>query len=261
VAAIASPAHGAASSCCGPFNEPGQIAVAPGGEHVYVSDPYVTLALRLDPATGTLSQIDSYDGGGALMTMSPDGRFLYQAPSYPPQHRAINVWSRDPATGALSIVGSWKAASFGQWEEIEISPDGGQLYVTDSQRDALTIVTTIPEALDLLAEAGLPQVGIMVDLWHLWDTPEIERHLRESVARFTGVHVSDWFADGRLDRALPGEGVSRTMELVGVLADAGWRGSLDVEIFGDATRPDSLWSLPVEEAARLAYAALTRVVP
>jgi sugar phosphate isomerase/epimerase len=33
-----------------------------------------------------------------------------------------------------------------------------------SQRDELTLVTTVPEAIDLLEEAGLPDVGIMVDL-------------------------------------------------------------------------------------------------
>ena len=65
-----------------------------------------------------------------------------------------------------------------------------------SQRDALTLVSTIPQTLELLYEAGLPDVGVMVDLWHVWDTPDIERHLAENVDRFTGVHVGDWFARG-----------------------------------------------------------------
>ena len=130
-----------------------------------------------------------------------------------------------------------------------------------SQRSALTIVTTIPEALELLDEAGLPQVGIMVDLWHLWDTPDVERHLREHVDRITGVHLSDWFAEPRPDRALPGQGISRTRELVTVLAEAGWAGAWDVEIFGDPDNPESFWSLPADEAARLAYGAVTGVVP
>jgi sugar phosphate isomerase/epimerase len=129
-----------------------------------------------------------------------------------------------------------------------------------SERDGLTIVTTIPETLELLAEAGLPDVGIMVDLWHLWDTPEVERHLAEQVGRITGIHVSDWFGDGRGDRALPGEGRSRTPELVTVLREAGWRGAWDVEIFGDPSRPDSLWALDVDEAARRAHAALAALV-
>jgi sugar phosphate isomerase/epimerase len=123
-----------------------------------------------------------------------------------------------------------------------------------SERDALTIVTTIPEALDLLDEAGLPQVGIMVDLWHLADTPEIERHLAENVDRITGVHVAEWFKEARDDRALPGE---RCAHLMRVLDEAGWRGAWDVEIFGDPERPDSLWALDVDEAARRAYAAVS----
>jgi sugar phosphate isomerase/epimerase len=125
-----------------------------------------------------------------------------------------------------------------------------------SQRNALTFVTTIPEALELLHEAGLPGVGVMVDLWHLADTPEIERHLTENIGRITGVHVSEWFGDGRGDRALPGEGVSRNRELITILRDAGWQGAWDVEIFGDPDSADSLWALGVDEAARRAYAAV-----
>ena len=46
-----------------------------------------------------------------------------------------------------------------------------------------------------------------------------------------------------------------------VLHEAGWRGAWDVEIFGDAEQPDSLWSLDVDEAARRAYAAVAAVAP
>ena len=37
----------------------------------------------------------------------------------------------------------------------------------------------------------------------------------------------------------------------------GWRGAWDVEIFGDPERPDSLWALDVDEAAKRAYAAVS----
>ena len=137
--------------------------------------------------------------------------------------------------------------------------------VHESERDALTLVTSIPEALELLEEADLPQVGIMVDLWHVWDTPTVEDDLRANAARISGVHVSDWFPPSRVGprrgRALPGQGVSRTRELVAVLAENGWKGSLDVEIFGDPDDPASFWSLPVEEAARRAYEAAAGVLP
>ncbi len=127
-----------------------------------------------------------------------------------------------------------------------------------SQRDQLTMVTTIPETLELLDEAGLPGVGIMIDLWHVGDTDDVERHLAENVDRISGVHVAERFPGGREDRDLPGE---RCAALMRVLNDAGWRGAWDVEIFGDPEQPDSLWSLDVEEAARRAFAAARAAGP
>ncbi len=129
-----------------------------------------------------------------------------------------------------------------------------------SQRDALSVVTSIPETLELLDEAGLPQVGVMLDLYHVWDTPTIEEDLRAHVGRFTGVHVSAWYADGRPERALPGTGVSRTRTLLAILVEAGWSRTVDVEIFGMPDDPKSFWALPVEEAARRAHTAAEQVV-
>ena len=125
-----------------------------------------------------------------------------------------------------------------------------------SERDSLTLITSIPEALELLDEAGLPNVGIMVDLWHLGTRRTSSATSPTTSTGSPGVHVASWFEAERGDRALPGEGVSRTAELMRVLRDAGWQGAWDVEIFGDPARPDSLWSLDVDEAARRAYAAI-----
>ncbi len=126
-----------------------------------------------------------------------------------------------------------------------------------SQREQLSLITTIPETLELLDEADLPNVGIMVDLWHLADTPEIERHLAENVDRITGVHVAEHVA-GAAERGLPRE---RCAELMAVLHDAGWRGAWDVEIFGVPGDPESFWALDVDEAARRAYSAIRAAAP
>ena len=130
------------------------------------------------------------------------------------------------------------------------------------QIHALSIVTSIPEALALLDEAGLDDVGVMIDLYHVWDTPDVVEHLRANAARVTGLHVADWPREpGRGDRLLPGEGNSRTHELVAALHEGGFDGYLDVEIFGDPDRPESIWALPVDEAARRAYVAAVGVAP
>jgi sugar phosphate isomerase/epimerase len=133
---------------------------------------------------------------------------------------------------ALVLAGLRRIAAAAEEAEVRL----GLEPIHASQRDDLTIVASIPEALDLLEEAAVPGVGIMVDLWHLAETTNVEQDLRDHVPRITGVHVADWFDGARDDRALPGEGVSRTGELMRVLHEAGWRGAWDVEIFGDPER-------------------------
>ena len=50
------------------------------------------------------------------------------------------------------------------------------------------------------------------------------------------------------------EPAGRAAEIVTALRVAGWDGTLDVEIF---STPDAFWSLPVDEAARRAYVAVS----
>ncbi|HLG09152.1 MAG TPA: sugar phosphate isomerase/epimerase [Gaiellaceae bacterium] len=129
-----------------------------------------------------------------------------------------------------------------------------------SQRDTVSFVNSIADALALLGEAGLDGVGVMADTYNLWE--ETAAALAASASRVTGLHVADVpMEPRRTDRVLPGEGGSHSAELVHSLTGAGWDGFLDVEIF---STPDLFWSLPVGEAARRAYAAarsLLQTVP
>ena len=121
------------------------------------------------------------------------------------------------------------------------------------QHDTVSFVNTVADAVLLLDEAGLDDVGVMVDTYNLWhERPEAVAVL---VDRVTGLHVADEPADlERTDRVLPGEGGRRSADIVNALVDAGWGGYLDVEIFSS---PDRFWGLPVDEAARRAYAAVS----
>jgi sugar phosphate isomerase/epimerase len=122
-----------------------------------------------------------------------------------------------------------------------------------AQHELVSFVNTVADALALLDEAGLPQVGIMADTYNLWhDEPPA---LAAVAGRITGLHVADEPAEpGRTDRVLPGEGGARSTEHVRALRRAGWDGYLDVEVF---STPDRFWGLPVDEAARRAHAAAT----
>jgi sugar phosphate isomerase/epimerase len=126
-----------------------------------------------------------------------------------------------------------------------------------AQHDTVSFVNTVADALALLEQAGLDDVGIMVDTYNLWhERPEA---IAAIAPRATGLHVADEPPDlTRTDRVLPGEGGTRSTEQVQALVAAGWSGYVDVEIF---STPDRFWGLPVEEAARRAHAAASRIRP
>jgi sugar phosphate isomerase/epimerase len=124
------------------------------------------------------------------------------------------------------------------------------------QRDTVSFVNSIVGAIALLDDAGLDDVGVMADTYNLWHVPldDVRRH----AGRVTGLHVADEPTEpSRTDRVLPGESGTRTREVVEALRGEGWDGSLDVEIFSE---PERFWGLPVDEAARRAYAAAIALV-
>jgi sugar phosphate isomerase/epimerase len=132
--------------------------------------------------------------------------------------------------------------------------DGGELW---------TIVSSIPEAVELIEDAGdPPSLGIQFDVWHLWNTPTLYDDIAREVDRFAGVHVCDRREPTRgwADRALPGEGGANVPDILRALDTAGWDGLYDIEIFSDdgtfgAEYPDSFWAAPAEETLARARAA------
>jgi sugar phosphate isomerase/epimerase len=119
-----------------------------------------------------------------------------------------------------------------------------------------TMVSSLDEAAALLEEAGGPDVGIVYDVWHLWNQPleQIERH-RERIA---AVHVSDWRDPTRNtnDRVLPGDG---SVEFGPIFEALRWDGLFDLEIFSDHELPGSLWREDPHELARRGVEALSSV--
>jgi sugar phosphate isomerase/epimerase len=126
-----------------------------------------------------------------------------------------------------------------------------------------TIVNTIPEAVELIEEAGVADdVGILFDVWHLWNSEELEDHIEAEIGRIAGVHVSDVRESTRCfaDRLLPGDGVADLPGILAALDRAGWDGFYDLEIFSDngafgTPLPDSLWDVPPADMARRGRAA------
>jgi sugar phosphate isomerase/epimerase len=119
-----------------------------------------------------------------------------------------------------------------------------------------TMPTSLEEAVQLLDEAGRPDVGLVYDVWHLWNQPheQIERHRDRIVA----VHISDRRDPTRNtnDRVLPGDG---SIEFGPILEALRWDGLYDLEIFSDPELPGSLWREDPRELARRGVETLSSV--
>ena len=165
------------------------------------------------------------------------------------------VGALDPAAARTVVVdGLRRLASVAREADVTLAFEP----VHRSQRDDVSFVNTIEDAVALLHEADADDVGLLLDLYHVWDDRAVWDTIGRATYRIAGVHVSDWPTDAsRTDRELPGLGVSRTKEIVDALLLSGFDGSLDVEIFGD---PERFWGLPVDEAARQAHAAVSALL-
>jgi sugar phosphate isomerase/epimerase len=102
--------------------------------------------------------------------------------------------------------------------------------------DDRSAINTLGQANDLAEAIGSPQVGVAVDVYHLWWDPalpaEIARCGRNG--HLLAYHVCDWKTpteDLLLDRGLPGEGCIDLRRIRRWVEAAGFTGFCEVEVF------------------------------
>ena len=159
---------------------------------------------------------------------------------------------RDPDDARATVVDGLRTIA------AEAERHGVRVGLEPYQRDSAeqwTIASSIPEAVQLIHEAGdPPALGIQFDVWHLWNTPTLFDDIEREIDRFTGVHVCDVRdpTRGWADRALPGDGPADVPAILAALDSAGWNGLYDIEIFSDdgtfgSPYPDSYWAAPPDD--------------
>lgn len=96
-------------------------------------------------------------------------------------------------------------------------------------------LVTVRDAVDLCEAIGAANVGIAVDVYHVWWDTSLARELqRAGRERILGYHLCDWLAETRdvlLDRGMMGDGVADLKSLRAAVEAAGYRGFCEVEIF------------------------------
>ena len=108
-----------------------------------------------------------------------------------------------------------------------------------------SVVVTLAQALDLAERFDPERVGVVIDAYHVWWDPELERQVERAAGRIAGYHVSDWLVptpDLLAGRGLMGDGVIDLPHIRGMVERAGYDGPIEVEVINPA-----LAELPTQE--------------
>jgi sugar phosphate isomerase/epimerase len=97
-------------------------------------------------------------------------------------------------------------------------------------------VNTIRQANDMVQQIGSRQVGVAVDVYHLWWDDTLEQEVKRcgKAQSLLAFHVCDWRTPTRdflNDRGLMGEGCINIPQIRGWVEDTGFAGDIEVEIF------------------------------
>ena len=114
------------------------------------------------------------------------------------------------------------------------------------------VLSTIDQALDMAEASGSTAVGVVVDTYHVWWDPTLERAIRRAGAsgRLLAYQVCDWnlplAAEPLHSRGYMGDGFIDFPAITRMIAAAGYTGDIEVEIFNE-----DVWATPAEESARI----------
>jgi sugar phosphate isomerase/epimerase len=163
--------------------------------------------------------------------------------------------------GDLGPDRAWEIAVDGFARVARAADDIGAKLAVEPMHSSIaaeySFLTSIPDTVRFLDDAGARNGAIMFDVWHLWDTDGLLEDIARHVDRIAGVHVNDRREPTRswCDRVLPGDGIADVAGILGALDAAGYRGWYELEVMSDdgmfgASYPDSLWARDPLELVR-----------
>lgn len=105
-----------------------------------------------------------------------------------------------------------------------------------------SVVVTLGQANGIVQRFSTPQVGVVIDVFHVWWDPELYREIEQAVGSTLGFHVNDWLrgaGDPLVSRGMMGDGVIELRRVREAVDALGYDGPIEVEIFNEA-----VWAMP-----------------
>ena len=112
-----------------------------------------------------------------------------------------------------------------------------------------SVIVTLEEANCIAAKFPAQQVGVIIDVYHVWWDPAVYTQIERAAGRIFGFHVNDWLKppfDTLNGRGMMGDGVIELRRLRQAVDAAGYSGPIEVEIFNQA-----IWDIPGDELLAL----------
>lgn len=116
-----------------------------------------------------------------------------------------------------------------------------------------TFLYSLDEAQRLLDDISRNNVGLVFDLFHMWQEIDLPDRIKSLNHPIEAVHVGDWPTGGPRhldDRAIPGDGQIDLPVLIAALRSAGYDGPWVLELLSDRSLEHSLWKMDPQEVIR-----------
>ena len=97
-----------------------------------------------------------------------------------------------------------------------------------------TVIFTVADADEVCRRVGAPNLGIAVDVYHVWWDARLAERLAAARVPILGLHLCDWLRDTSdmlLDRGIMGDGVADVAGIRRAVRAAGYDGPEEVEVF------------------------------
>ncbi|WP_019119592.1 sugar phosphate isomerase/epimerase family protein [Brevibacillus massiliensis] len=108
-----------------------------------------------------------------------------------------------------------------------------------------SVIVTLAHANDLAEQYSPSDVGVIVDVFHVWWDPDLDNQIARASGRIFGFHVSDWIVptpDLLMARGMMGDGVIEIHRIRQAVEASGYTGPIEVEIFNRA-----IWEMPGDD--------------
>lgn len=105
-----------------------------------------------------------------------------------------------------------------------------------------SVVVTLDQANTMAKKYNPNQVGVIVDVFHVWWDPDLYRQIERAKDYIHGFHVSDWIVpvpDMFKGRGMMGDGVIEISRIRKAVEKAGYNGPIEVEIINQ-----TIWDQP-----------------